>query len=136
MTRSATRANIETVMAWLDAMRRKDLDAAVASFAPDVVWEGLVPGVECANRDDVREMLSESIQDDIDVEQLEVLGGSGGAMLGVRSADLDELAGVKLDGQLFNVFTILGDRIVHVRDFALRAQAREAAGLEDLPGWS
>ena len=128
MTRSATRANIETVIAWLDAMRRKDLDAAVASFAPDVVWEGLVPGVECTNRDDVREMLSESIQDDIDVQQLEVLGGSGGAVLGVRSADLDELAGVKLDGQLFNVFTILGGRIVHVRDFALRAQAQEALG--------
>jgi ketosteroid isomerase-like protein len=136
MTRSATRANIETVIAWLDAMRRKDLDAAVASFAPDVVWEGLVPGVECANRDDVREMLSESIQDDIDVEQLEVLGGSGRAVLGVRSADLDELAGVKLDGQLFNVFTIRRGRIVHVRDFAVRAQAQEAAGLEDLTGWS
>ena len=136
MTRSATRANVETVIAWLDAMRRKDLDAAVASFAPDVVWEGLVPGVECANRDDVREMLSESIQDDIDVEQLEVLGGSGRAVLGVRSADLDELAGVKLDGQLFNVFTIRRGRIVHVRDFALRAQAQEAAGLQDLPGWS
>lgn len=74
-------------------MRRKDLDAAVASFAPDVVWDG------------------------------------------VRSADLDELAGVKLDGQLFNVFTIRRGRIVHVRDFALRAQAQEAAGLEDLPGW-
>jgi ketosteroid isomerase-like protein len=135
MTRSATRANVEPVIAWLDAMRRKDLDAAVASFAPDVVWEGLVPGVECANRDDVREMLSESIHDDIDVEQLEVLGGSGRAVLGVRSADLDELAGVKLDGQLFNVFTIRRGRIVHVRDFALRAQAQEAAGLQDLPGW-
>jgi len=135
MTRTAARANIETLIAWLDAMRRKDLDAAVAFFAPDVVWEGLVPGVECANRADVREMLSESIQDDIDVEHLEVLGGSEGAVLGVRSAELDELAGVKLNGQLFNVFTIRGDRIVHVRDFAMRTQAQEAAGLDDLPGW-
>jgi ketosteroid isomerase-like protein len=135
MTRTVARANIETLIAWLDAMRSQDLDAAVACFAPDVVWEGLVPGVECANRDDVREMLSESIQDDIDVEHLEVLGWSEGAVLGVRSAELDELAGVKLNGQLFNVFTIRADRIVHVRDFAMRTQAQVAAGLDDLPAW-
>jgi ketosteroid isomerase-like protein len=135
MTTSATRANIEAVMAWLDAMRRKDLGAAVACFAPDVVWEGLVPGVECSNRDQVREMLGESIENDMDAEQLEVIGGTDGAVLGVRSAELDELAGVKLNGQLFNVFTIRGDRIVHVRDFALRAEAHDAAGLRDLPGW-
>lgn len=135
MTRTVARANIETMIAWLDAMRRKDLDAAVACFAPDVVWEGLVPGVECANRDDVREMLGESIQDDIDVEHFEVLGGSDGGVLGVRSADLDEVAGVKLNGQLFNVFTIHEARIVRVRDFALRGEAHEAAGLHDLADW-
>jgi ketosteroid isomerase-like protein len=136
MTRSGTRANIETVIAWLDAMRRKDLDAAIACFAPDVVWEGLVPGVECANRDDVREMLSESINDERDVQRIELLGGSDGAVLGISSADLAELVGVKLNGQLFNVFTIRGNRIVRVRDFALRAQAKQAAGLDNLPGWS
>jgi ketosteroid isomerase-like protein len=135
MTRSATRANIETVITWLDAMRRKDLEAACACFAPDVVWEGLVPGVECSNRDQVLQMLRESIENEIDVEHLEVLGGSDGAVLGVRSAELDELAGVKLNGQLFNVFTIREDRIVHVRDFAFRAEAHDAAGLRDLEGW-
>jgi ketosteroid isomerase-like protein len=135
MTRSATRANIETVIAWLDAMRRKDLDAAVACFAPEVVWEGLVPGVECANRDDVREMLTERIEADIDADHLEVVGGSDGAVLGVHSPELEELAGVRLNGQLFNVFTIRADRIVRVRDFAQRAPAHEAAGLQDLRGW-
>jgi limonene-1,2-epoxide hydrolase len=135
MTITAARANIETLIAWLDAMRAKDLEAAIAYFEPDVVWEGLVPGVECANRDDVREMLSESINEDIDVEHLEVIGSDHYAVLGVRSPQLDELAGVKLHGQLFNVFTIRGDRIVRVRDFALRGEAREAAGLRDLPSW-
>ena len=128
MTRTASRTTIERVMAWLDAMRRGDLDAAVACFAPDVVWEGLVPGVECANRDEVRDMLSESIKDDMDVQHLEVLGSSDRAMLGVRSAELEELAGVTLHGQLFNVFTIRDELIVRVRDFALRREAQEAAG--------
>jgi ketosteroid isomerase-like protein len=135
MTRTESRATIEAVMVWLDAMRRKDLDAAVACFAPDVVWEGLVPGVECANRDEVRDMLSESLKDEMDVEHLEVVGGSHRAMLGVRSPALEELAGVKLDGQLFNVFTIRDERIVRVRDFARRGEAQEAAGLHDLAGW-
>lgn len=135
MTKSVARTNIEIVMAWLDAMRRRDLDAAVIYFAPEVVWEGLVSGVECSNRDAVREMLSESINEDIDVEHLEVIGGKDHAVLGVRSSQLDELAGVTPNGQLFNVFTIEDGHIVRVRDFALRGEAHEAAGLHERARW-
>jgi ketosteroid isomerase-like protein len=135
MTTSAVRANIETMLAFLDAMRRRDLDAAVEYFAPEVVWEGLIPGVECPNRDAVREMLSESIDEDIDVDQLEVVGGEPHVVLGVRSPELEELAGVKLSGQLFNVFTIRDRRIVQARDFALRGEALAAADLNDLDDW-
>jgi ketosteroid isomerase-like protein len=133
--KTASRANIETVLAWLDAMRRQDLDAALTYFAPEVVWGGLIPGVECSNRDDVREMLSESIYDDIDVECLEVTGGDDHAVLGVRSPQLEELAGVTLKGQLFNVLTIRDRRIVQVRDFALRDEALGAAGLRTHITW-
>jgi ketosteroid isomerase-like protein len=134
MTRTGARANIEIVMTWLDAMRRKDLDAAIALFAPDVVWEGLVPGVECSNRGAVSAMLDESLNDDIEVEQLDLIAGNDHAVLGIRSRQLEELAGVKLNGQLFNVLTIHDGRIVRVRDFALRSEAHTAAGLHD-PGW-
>jgi ketosteroid isomerase-like protein len=135
MARTAVRANVETMLAFLDAIRRRELDAAVGYFAPEVVWEGLVPGVECANRDAVREMLAESIDDDIDVDQLEVVGGDPHVVLGVRSRQLEELAGVKLSGQLFNVFTIRDRRVVQVRDFALRREALAAADLNDLDDW-
>ena len=135
MTSRAARANIETVMAWLDAMRRKDLNAAIAYFDRAVVWEGLVPGIECPNREAVREMLAESLSDDIEVQHLEVIAGEEHAMLGVRSPQLQELAGVQLNGQLFNVFTIEEGRIVAVRDFAVRAEAQAAAGLEELGSW-
>ncbi|MEA2362610.1 MAG: SnoaL-like domain [Thermoleophilaceae bacterium] len=135
MTRTAARANIETVMTWLDAMRRRDLDSAVACFAPDVVWQGLVPGVQCANRDDVREMLSESINEYPDVKHIELIGADNHAVLGVASPELRELAGVKLHGQLFNVFTIDNNRIVHVRDFALRDEALAEARIDELAEW-
>ncbi|MGH3706041.1 MAG: nuclear transport factor 2 family protein, partial [Agromyces sp.] len=85
MTRTNSRASIETVIAWLDAMRRKDLDGALGYFAPDAVWEGLVAGVDCSNRDDVREMLRESIDEDIDVVGLEIVAGGNRVVLGVHS---------------------------------------------------
>lgn len=44
-------SEIETVMARLDAMRRKDLDAALALFADEVTWEGVSPEALCPNRD-------------------------------------------------------------------------------------
>ena len=135
MTTSDTRTNIEIVIEFLEAMRRKDLGAALAHFSPEVVWEGLVPGVECQNRDAVEEMLAESIWDDIDANQVEVIAGTDHAVLGVRSAELKELAGVTLPGQLFNVFRIRDGRIVHVHDFALRDEALSAAGVEDASGW-
>ncbi len=132
MTRTNSRASIETVIAWLDAMRRKDLDGALGYFAPDAVWEGLVAGVDCSNRDDVREMLRESIDEDIDVVGLEIVAGGNRVVLGVHSPHLEELAGVKLGGQLFNAFTIEEGRIVRVHDYASRAEAHEAAELEDV----
>lgn len=49
--------------------------------------------------------------------------------------NLQELAGVKLNGQLFNVLTIQDGRIVRVRDYALRGEAQAAAGLHGLDGW-
>lgn len=127
MTKPNARANVETMIAWLDAMRRKDLYAAVGYFALDVVWEGLVEGVECSNREDVREMLRESIDENMDVVALEILATGDCAVLGVRSPQLQELAGVALGGQLFNVFTIEDGQIVHVHDYASRAEAHAAA---------
>ena len=80
-------------------------------------------------------MLAESLSDDLEVQHLEVIAGAEHAVLGVRSPQLQELAGVQLNGQLFNVFTIEEGRIVGVRDFAGRAEAQAAAGLEDVGSW-
>ena len=136
MTRTTTRRNLELVMTWLDAMRRKDLDDAVACFAPDAVWEGLVAEVECHDRDAVRDMLAENLDEqDLAVDGLELLAGAEHVVLAVRSRELQELVGVALNGQLFNVFTIRDDRIVHVRDFALWREALGAATVDDPGPW-
>ena len=77
-------------------MRSGDLDGVVTCFAPDVVWEALVPDSECRNRDDVRAMLEASIGGRVGVHGLEIAGGHEHVALGIRSPQLDELAGVKL----------------------------------------
>lgn len=51
-------------------------------------------------------------------------------MLGVRNHARQELAGVRLDGQLFTVFTLREGRIVHLRDHAHRDDALTDAGLD------
>jgi ketosteroid isomerase-like protein len=105
--------------------------------APEVVWEGLVPGVECRDRDAVRQMLEGSIRESRDVDHLELTAGAQRVVLGVRSPRFEELAGVTLNGELFNVFTIEGGRIVRVRDFADPHEAHRAAGVgESIAGQS
>ena len=128
MRASTHKANIETLVAWLDAMRRKDFDSAIEHFAPDVVWEGLAPGVECPNRNAVAELLPESILNDLDVTGLELIAAGDRVTLGIRSPQLRELAGVRLNGELWNVFTLERGLIVGARDYRTRAEAERRVG--------
>jgi hypothetical protein len=49
--------NLAVVVAWLDAMRRGDLDAVAELFVADVVWRGVPADAICHNRDEVLDML-------------------------------------------------------------------------------
>jgi ankyrin repeat protein len=56
------RANaIEAVVGWMDAMRRGDLDAAAQWFDPEATWTGVPAGAVCHNRQEVLDMLRESL---------------------------------------------------------------------------
>jgi len=41
------RSNIEFMIAWLDALRRGDREAAAAALHPAVVWQGMRPEWGC-----------------------------------------------------------------------------------------
>jgi ketosteroid isomerase-like protein len=64
------------------------------------------------------------------VDALELLADADHVVLGVRNHARQELAGVKLDGQLFTVFTVRDGQIVHLRDYAHRSDALADAGLD------
>lgn len=50
-------------------------------------------------------------------------------MLGAHSAGLEEVAGVPLHGEIYNVFSITDGTVTRIEDYAERADALTAAGL-------
>jgi hypothetical protein len=137
---------MEAVVGWLDAMRRGDIDAAAEWFDPEVSWRGLGETV-CRNRVDVLEMLGDSLvpcpEDPGSFDEPGLRGAvavelvcpdAQTVVLGAKVAGMSEVNGVSVDGQLYNVFRVLGGRIVEVTDFARRGEAFAAADTQ-APGW-
>jgi len=139
---------IEVLVGWMDAMRRADLTAASNWFDPEVIWRGIPDDGVCRNREDVVEMLRDSyLPCPEDPQRLELEPGLRGAevvelvsagpetvVLGAKVAGLVEIGGIPVHGQLFNVFQVRDGRIVEVTDYARRAEAMAAAGV-DAPLW-
>jgi hypothetical protein len=82
------------------------------------------------------EMLREQQREEHGVEALELIATEEKLVLGVRSTQLQEIGGVPLGGQIFQVFTLHDGRIVRVDEYTRRAEALEAAGAEGRGDWS
>ena len=135
---STPEQNIKTILAdWLDALRRHDLATVERRMAPDVFWQGVCEDFVCANRDEAMEMLREQQREEHGVEALELIATEEKVVLGVRSTQLQEIGGVPLGGQIFQVFTLCehDGRIVRVDEYRRRREALEAAGAEDRGDW-
>lgn len=129
-------SNLEVVLVhWIDALRRHDLEAVAAGLDPAVVWQGAREDLVCSDREAVLDALRSQVSDPDQVEAVELIGARDRVMLGVRSPQLQEVAGVPFDGQSFTVFTLRGGKIVHMEDHLRRADAVAAAGVSDLAGW-
>lgn len=126
--------NIKTILAgWLDALRRNDLDAMEQRMAPDVFWQGIREDFVCEGREEAMELLREQQREEHGVEALELVGTEEKVMLGVRSIQLQEVGGVALGGQIFQVFTLREGIIVRVDEYERRGEA--LAGAEGRGDW-
>lgn len=139
---------IGAVVAWMDAMRRGDLTAAAEWFDPDVSWRGIPDDAVCRDRDQVLEMLGDSLipcPEDPDSYELEpglrgaeavelIAAGAGTVVLGAKLPGMSEIGGIPVHGQLFNVFRVRDGRIVEVADYARRTEALAAADAQ-APAW-
>jgi ketosteroid isomerase-like protein len=134
---STSRENLEVVVAWLDAMRRRDLTAVEELLEPDVVWRGLPAYAVCHNREDVLNMLrADELHEGLRAtDALELVAGDGTVVLAIRSPEFEQIGDVPLAGRLFTVITVRNGRIASIHDYAARADALRAAGAEE-PAWA
>ncbi len=133
---SSPQENITTILTdWLGALRRRDFEVVERSMDPDIVWQGVHEDFVCPDRAAVLEMLHEWQFEDHGVEALELVATEDRVVLGVRSTQLQEIGGVPLGGQIFNVFTLSDGRIVRIDDYPQRGQALAAAGAEGRGNW-
>jgi hypothetical protein len=123
------RENLELIVAWLDALRRRDTRALRAALAPDIVWRGLRDDLVCHGPDEVVAGFLASRDEGYDIDALELIPGPEHVVLGVRRADLREFAGIRLDGEIFNVLAVADGTITGIEDHAHRDGALAAAGL-------
>jgi hypothetical protein len=128
--------NIKAILAgWLDGLRRNDLEAVERRMAPDVFWQGIREDFVCEDREAALALLREQQREEHGVEALELVGTEEKVMLGVRSTQLQEVGGVPLGGQIFQVFTLREGIIVRVDEYERRGEALAAAGAEGRGDW-
>ena len=135
---STPEENIKTILAdWLDALGRHDLEAVERRMDPEVFWQGIREDFVCENREEAMEMLREQHREEHGVQALELIATEEKVVLGVRSTQLQEIGGVPLGGQIFQVFTLRhpDGRIVRVDEYTRRGQALEAVGAEGRGDW-
>jgi ketosteroid isomerase-like protein len=132
--RQVSPTNLEIVLGyWLDALRRGDFEAITARLDPHVRWQGVRPELVCPNRDAVLDLLPRLGLSD--VEAIELIGAGDKVVVGVRNAELQEIAGVQFHGQVFNVITLRDGKIVQIEDYTRRGDALKAAGAVNRGSW-
>jgi hypothetical protein len=128
--------NIKTILSdWLEALRRHDLHAMERRMAPDVFWQGIREDFVCADRSEAMNMMREQQREEHGVEALELDATEEKVVLGVRSTQLQEVGGVPLGGQIFQVFSLRDGIIVRVDEYERRGEALAAADAEGRGDW-
>ena len=116
------RHNIELIWGWLDALRRRDKEAMAAALDPDIVWQGVQSDLVCHGREEVVDAFMTAYDANQEIDSLELVGGETHIVFGVHSPDL-EIADLDIGDEIYNVFTIEGNRITHIEDHLEREAA-------------
>ena len=119
------RHNIEFLWGWFDALRRGDTESMAAALAPDIVWQGVRPDLVCHGPEQVVAAFVTAYDTTQDIDSLELVGYDEHVVLGVRSRDLG-IGDVETAGEIYNVFTIEGDRITRIEDYLDRDEAMQS----------
>jgi ketosteroid isomerase-like protein len=136
MTSERAQQNIELVLSgWLLPVRRRDVDTLEQHLHPDVFWQGVHPDYQCTDRRQVLDVVANELEPPGGVHRLELTGNDDHVVVGVQSDQLDKIGDVRVDGQVYLVFTLRDGRIARIDDHRTRVGALEAAGMTEPPGW-
>lgn len=125
------RRNIEIVLGFLDAIRRRDREAAADFLHPEIVWRGVVPDLVCRSPREVLDVFFGARDGRIEVDRLELIGAERGAVFAVHRPEVWEVADVEIRGAMYHALEVEDGRITRINDYPERAQALAAVGLRD-----
>ena len=128
--------NITTVLGGLaDAMRIRDPERIAEFLGPDLVWEGLEPGLSCDGRQEAMSVIRNRFAAaPLIVQAVEAIEAGQHVIVGLRGPGFNGTPGdLETVGQIFSVFTLSEGKVVRWRDFLTRREALAAANAEDQP---
>jgi limonene-1,2-epoxide hydrolase len=128
--------NINIVLGGLaDAMRSRDPERIAEFLGPDLVWEGLEPGLRCDGRQEAMSVIRNRFAAaPLIVQAVEAIEVGQNVIVGLRGPGFNGTPGdLETVGQIFNVFTLSDGKVVRWRDFLTRREALAAANAEDQP---
>ncbi len=126
--------NIDIVLGGLaDAMRSRDPERMAEFLGPDLVWEGLEPGLRCDGRQHAMSVIRKRFAAaPLIVQAVEAIEVGQHVIVGLRGPGFNGTPGdLETVGQIFNVFTLSDGKVVRWRDFLTRQEALAAANAED-----
>lgn len=128
---STTPDVVELNLRFVEAWNRRDVEAMVSFFAPDAVWEGIVPGTEqIRGRTAIRGHLEDRLRpyEEYQVQLEELLELGNGVSFSV-SLHKGRLVGGSNFVQMRLPVVVLreGDLVVRIKTYTDRDQARAAA---------
>ena len=125
------RRNIEVVLGFLDAIRRRDRGAAAGFLHPGIVWRGVVPDLACRTPSEVLDIFLGRRDEQIEVDRLELIGAERGAVFAFHRPEIWEVAGIEIRGSMYHAAEVVDGRITRINDYAERTEALAAVGLGD-----
>ena len=130
--------NVETLRGGFDAFARGDVDDVLERLEPDVDWSpaiGPILGVETVRgREALRRCTRDLFEgfDQFGAEPLSIedLGGEY-VLVMVRYTGRGQSSGIEMDMTSASLYRMRDGKVVTMRDYSTRAEALEAAGLEE-----
>jgi limonene-1,2-epoxide hydrolase len=124
--------NIDTILGGLvDAVRGQDPERIADFLDPDLVWEGLRPGLRCDGRDQaMHQIRGRFAAAPFVLDGVEAIDAGQHVVLGLRGPGFNGIPGdLETVGQIYHVFTVRDGKVVRWRDYVGRGEALAAAGV-------